>query len=135
MQISRFKADLPGAFSLRGGGELWNLTDSLRRSAKMDLNMQTQNIGFLTALTGTANKGSLAIPDSMELTANLGLEGSRLSALLELNEGKGRMAMDASYDLTSEAYHADLAIDSLQLHHFLPKDSLYMLTLHAPMPT
>lgn len=131
MQISRFMADLPGAFSLRGGGELWNLTDSLRRSAKMDLNMQTQNIGFLTALTGTANKGSLAIPDSMELTANLGLEGSRLSALLELNEGKGRMAMDASYDLTSEAYHADLAIDSLQLHHFLPKDSLYMLTLHA----
>ena len=32
MQISRFSVDLPGAFSLSGGGEFWNLTDSLTRS-------------------------------------------------------------------------------------------------------
>lgn len=131
MQISRFMVDLPGAFSLKGGGELWQLTDSLKRSAKLDLDMQTQNIGFLTALAGPADNGSLAIPDSMRLTAHVGMEGNRLSTLLKLNEGKGFMALDASYDLKSEAYHADLSIDSLQLHHFLPKDSLYNLTIHA----
>ena len=31
MQISRFKIDLPGAFSLDGGGELYNLMDSVTR--------------------------------------------------------------------------------------------------------
>ena len=131
MQISRFMADLPGAFSLRGGGELWQVTDSLKRAASLDLEMQTQEIGFLTALADSTDDGSLTIPDSMNLTAHIGLEGSRLSTQLKLNEGKGLMALDASYDLTSEAYHADLSIDSLQLQHFLPKDSLYTLTMHA----
>ena len=131
MQISRFMVDLPGAFSLKGGGELWQVTDSLQRSAKLNLDIQTQNVRFLTALAELTDEGSLAIPDSMRLTAHLGLEGSRMSALMKLNEGKGLMALDASYDMMSEAYHADLAIDSLQLHHFLPKDSLYHLTMHA----
>lgn len=40
MQISRFTAELPGAFSLSGGGELWNLTDSLKRSGELDFEMQ-----------------------------------------------------------------------------------------------
>ena len=54
MQISRFTADLPGAFSLNGGGEFWNLTDSVKRSGSLDLEMHTQNLNFLTELTGTA---------------------------------------------------------------------------------
>ena len=36
MQISRFTAELPGAFSLNGGGEFWNLTDSVKRNGNMD---------------------------------------------------------------------------------------------------
>ena len=52
MQISRFTAELPGAFSLSGGGELWNLTDSLKRSGGLDFEMQTQDLNFLTGLTG-----------------------------------------------------------------------------------
>ena len=132
MQISRLSADLPGAFSLRGGGELWNMTDTLRRSAKLELDMETRNLGFLASLGADASgKSPFAIPDSMKLTARMGLEGSRLSALLRMDEGGGRVAANASYDLTTEAYRAALAVDSLQLHHFLPHDSLYTLTLHA----
>ena len=39
--------------------------------------------------------------------------------------------LDAAYNLSTEVYHADLAIDALQLHHFLPKDSVYALTAHV----
>lgn len=38
------------------------------------------------------------------------------------------MNLDAAYNLATEAYHADLAINNLQVHHFLPKDSIYTLT-------
>lgn len=131
MQISRFQVDLPGAFSMQGGGELWNVTDSLTRSVQMDFDMQTLNLGFLTTLAGEAGKGTLAIPDSMHLVAKAGLEGNRLSADMSLLEGRGKLALNASYDLATEVYGADLSIDSLQLHHFLPQDSLYELTLHA----
>ena len=47
MQISRFTVDLPGAFSLKGGGILENLTDSLTRSGTIGLDMVTRNLNFL----------------------------------------------------------------------------------------
>lgn len=36
--------------------------------------------------------------------------------------------LDAAYNGSTEAYRADLKVDALQLHHFLPKDSIYELT-------
>lgn len=128
MQISRFTADLPGAFSMSGGGELWNLTDSLTRSGSLDLEMQTHDLNFLTDLAGMASDGSFIIPDSMRLGARLDLEGSRYTAKMKLHEGHGFLDLNAFYDTSSENYEADLVIDSLQLHHFLPKDSLYLLS-------
>ena len=50
MQISRIRVDLPGAFSINGGGEMYNLNDSIRRSANIDLEMQTKDLNFLAAL-------------------------------------------------------------------------------------
>lgn len=131
MQISRFTAELPGAFSLSGGGELWNLTDSLKRSGRLDFEIQTQDLNFLTGLTGVTPDGSIVVPDSMNLVARLGLDGPQCNALLKVQEGKGSLNLDAAYNLSTEVYHADLAIDALQLHHFLPKDSVYALTAHV----
>ena len=131
MQISRFTAELPGAFSLSGGGELWNLTDSLKRSGGLDFEMQTQDLNFLTGLTGVTPDGSIVVPDSMNLVARLGLDGPQCNALLKVQEDKGSLNLDAAYNLSTEVYHADLAIDALQLHHFLPKDSVYALTAHV----
>ncbi len=131
MQISRFTAEFPGAFSLSGGGELWNLTDSLKRSGGLDFEMQTQDLNFLTGLTGVTPDGSIVVPDSMNLVARLGLDGPQCNALLKVQEGKGSLNLDAAYNLSTEVYHADLAIDALQLHHFLPKDSVYALTAHV----
>ena len=128
MQISRFSADLPGAFSLNGVGEFWNLNDTLRRSGSMDLEMQTQNLNFLTGLTGVTPDGSIVVPDSMRLNTRLTLDGPRLTASLDLQERDGRMNLSADYNLSNETYRADLSVDSLQLHHFLPKDSLYLLS-------
>lgn len=76
MQISRFTAELPGAFSLSGGGEFWSLTDSVKRNGSMDFEMHTQNLNFLTGLADIAPDGSIIVPDSMHLAARLGMEGA-----------------------------------------------------------
>lgn len=128
MQISRFTAELPGAFSLSGGGEFWNLADSVKRSGSMDIEMQTQNLNFLTGLAGIAPESSIMVPDSMRLVARVGVEGSQCTAALKLQEQEGTLSLDAAYNLSTEAYHADFAINDLQVHHFLPKDSIYALT-------
>lgn len=128
MQITRFSAELPGAFSLSGGGELLNLTDSLERSAIIDLRMQTQNLNFLTALGGTRPDSLLVIPNQMSLVAKARMKGPQYMAQLLLKEGEGMLNLDAAYNGSTEAYRADLKVDALQLHHFLPKDSIYELT-------
>lgn len=77
MQISRFNIDLPGAFTLNGGGEIWNLTDSLTRNGSIDFDIRTQNLNFLTGLTGVTPDGSIVVPDSMHLAARLGMDGPK----------------------------------------------------------
>ncbi len=128
MQLSRIAIDLPGAFSLNGGGELWNLTDSLSRTGKIDLAMETQDLNFLMGLTGEPSDGSIIVPDSMNLTAQLTMNGSQYNALLKLNEQEGTLDLVADYDLSSDAYQAQLALNALQVNHFLPQDSIYTLS-------
>lgn len=131
MQITRLNVDLPGAFSLEGGGVVENLADSLKRSGTIGLEMTTQNLNFLTALTGEAPNGTITVPDSMSMTARIDLKGPEYKAKLNLKEGHGTMDVNAALNTATEVYSADLNIDNLQLHHFLPKDSLYELSLSA----
>ena len=128
MQISRFMAELPGAFTLGGGGEFWNLNDSVRRSGNVDIEIETQDLNFLTALTGNQPDYSLVVPDSMKLAARFTLDGPHCTAGMKLQEGGGLLDLAAAYNLTSEAYQADLTIDGLQVDHFLPRDSIYTLS-------
>lgn len=128
MQISRFSVELPGAFSLNGGGEFWNLTDTLQRSGNMDLEMQTRDLNFLTALGGVMPDSSLLIPDNMHLNARLAVEGNNCTASLHLQEQKGSLDLAGAYNLADGCYQLDLLADSLQVNHFLPKDSLYALS-------
>lgn len=128
MQISRFNIDLPGAFTLDGGGEIWNLTDSLTRNGSIDFDIRTQDLNFLTGLTGVTPDGSIVVPDSMHMAARLGLDGPKYDATLKLEEGAGLLNLLAHYNTATEAYQADLAIADLQVHHFLPKDSIYTLS-------
>lgn len=46
MQLSQLKAELPGAFSASGGGELINFSDSVKRYAQFHLQMLGQNLDF-----------------------------------------------------------------------------------------
>ncbi len=131
LRLSRLTADLPGAFSLNGSGEFRNLADSLKRNGSIDLEMQTQDLNFLTRLAGHTPDGFVAVPDSMNLTARFALDGSQCTTAFKLQEQEGVLNLDASYDLSTEAYHADLVADALQIHHFLPKDSIYTLSANV----
>lgn len=128
MQLSAFNIDLPGAFALKGSGEAWNMADSLARNGRLDFDMRTGDLNFLAGLTGLTPDGSLVVPDSMHLTAGVRLDGPKCKAALRLRERQGTLDLNADYNASNDAYQATLAVDSLQLHHFLPKDSLYLLS-------
>jgi hypothetical protein len=98
MQISRFTAELPGAFSLSGGGEFWSLTDSVKRNGSMDFEMHTQNLNFLTGLADIAPDGSISS------TSSFSTAFCKRSALRRVSATKlSRMDFAASGSSTEKA--------------------------------
>lgn len=95
-----------------------NLTDSVERSAVIDLRMQTQNLNFLTTLGGTRADSSLVIPNQMSLVAKARMKGPQYMAQLLLKEGEGSLNVDAAYNGSTEAYRADLKVEALQAPSF-----------------
>jgi hypothetical protein len=132
LDISQLSADLPGAFSLKGEGAFHQLGDNQRRTGTLDLRMGTRDLRFLSTLTGTsADSSSLAMPDSMSLTTKLELNGPQYTTRTSLHEGSGSVTLNAKLNSATEEYEVRFNVDTLQLHHFLPHDSIYELSLAA----
>lgn len=131
LQVTRLRADLPGALSLQGNGQFFHLNDSVNRLGQLDLKGTTGNLNFLTTLTGNRMDGSLVIPDSILLEGRLLLDGPEIKAGLSLDERGGLVQLAGNYHTTDGTYEADLIVDSLQVDHFLPLDSIYGVTAKA----
>jgi hypothetical protein len=129
MEIGGLKAELPGALTLNVNGELNNLTDSLKRAGDIQMEMQTGNMGFLTAAGDST--GSFVLPDSMHLTADLKLDGNQYNAEMKLLDGTGSMHLTGALHTGTQTYQATLAVKELDLHRFLPKDSLDVLSMNV----
>ncbi len=125
MQISRCRIDLPSAFSIDLGGELYNITDSLTRTINADFEMQTWDLNFLTALADMQPGAPLTIPGDMRLNGKVHMEGPQINGAINLLEGDGQLSVDAALNLTTEVYNADLNINNINVEHFLPHDSIY----------
>ncbi|GAE19233.1 hypothetical protein JCM6294_2260 [Bacteroides pyogenes DSM 20611 = JCM 6294] len=67
----------------------------------------------------------------MKLKGKFELEGPQYRAGLHLQEGTGNIHLSGALNSSSEMYSARLKVDNFQLHHFLPKDSIYELSLSS----
>ena len=130
LNLTTAEARLAGAFELKADGKMFRLTDSVRRSGHVNLALRTRNLDFARALAGEEALEDIALPP-MRLDGNVGLDGQKYTADLRLREGKGSVQVKGGFDAARMAYQAKLAIKDLQLRHFLPKDSLYGLSLTA----
>lgn len=130
LRLNTFSAALQDALDIHVGGELRYLTDSLRRGGDFQLSALAKNLSFLPAMTG-----GVAVPEGTFLQGNAWLEGSQIKAGLLLEQPDTLRAvqdtlviLDARYHLNDETYFADLHIDELDVHRFLPQDSIFGIT-------
>ena len=128
VRLSRLTADLPGAFSFSSTGEMKNLSDVLNRSAQIKFRFDAQELDFLATLINRSSNGSIRIPQNMKLQGQASMKGKHYFAGLTLNEGKGEVKADAEYNGVRKSYLANVVVNNLQVNHFLPKDSIYLLT-------
>lgn len=129
LRLKSLTANLPGAIDIDGYGNLANIGDSIKRNGQVEFNIQTDKLSFVPALAGFP-KETFTLPDSMTLDAGILLNGNDLSMNMNFLESQGRASLDGYYNVSDERYDIALSIDSLQLSHFLPNDSLRGLSAH-----
>lgn len=128
MLLRQLKGELPGTFRMDVSGTMKSLTDSIRRSGKLNLKAETGNLDFLLSMLPVAERHRYNIPSGIKLTGEAALKNNEYKADLLLREDKGKVLLTASFNPGKEAYKADLKVDSLEPVHFMPLDSLYYLT-------
>lgn len=128
MLLRQLKGELPGTFRMDVSGTMQSLTDSIRRSGKLNLKAETGNLDFLLSMLPAAERHRYNIPSGIKLTGEAALKNNEYKTDLLLREDKGKVLLTASFNPGKEAYKADLKVDSLKPVHFMPLDSLYYLT-------
>lgn len=131
VDLTGLTVELPTAFSLTADGSADNLSDMKRLRADIRLKGRTQDLSFLMTLADAATAKNYRLPRGITLDGRLTAAGSRYGAKLRLGEGGGAVSMDGSFDAAATAYRAKVDVDRINLHHFMPHDSLYLVTARA----
>jgi hypothetical protein len=128
MAFSDLQVKLETAFHLWAKGNVRNLNNTKRLGANVTLDATTQDIGFLTALAGPSLTKKIHIPAGLHIVGKATADGPRYTANLKLTAPHGNVRVDGRFNATSMNYQAHAVADHLQLHDFMPHDSLYAFT-------
>ena len=138
MEFTGLDINLPTAFHLTANGTADNLTDMSKLQANLKMNAKTQDIGFITAMLPPKTMDDYRIPNGIAIDGTMEANGPRYTADLIAREGQGTVKLKGTATIPQDAkgkimpsmmsYDANISIDDLNLHHFMPKDSIYTLS-------
>ena len=123
MEISRLALNLPTALSIDAQGSVSNLMGDGKMGGRINADINTYDLGFVTSLVDYP----INIPH-LSGNADVDFEGSQYFAdLMVLQNDSASVTASASYNLLTEEYEAQLETSDINVHDFLPADSLYNL--------
>ena len=138
MKLTGIDIDLATAVHATLKGTIDHMTDLRRMKADIKVDAKTKSLNFMTALLDPEMSNDIRIPDGITLNGSMTANGTKYSADLTAHEGSGSIRMNGSATIPLDAkdefvtdmtsYDADISIKDLNVHHFLPKDSIYTLT-------
>lgn len=138
MDITGLDISLPTALRMNVSGTAANVDDLQNLKANLQFEGKTQDMNFALALADPSLLKDYRIPNGMSLNGTFKANGTNYDTHLIVREGAGSVKMDAKAripftrkgDMNFDAmsYDADIDIHQLNLHHFMPKDSLYLLS-------
>lgn len=115
---------LPTAFSLRAHGKAFNVDDMRRLRATVDVEADTYDLGFLTALVPDFASSGVRIPQGIGFKGRLLADANRYSVVFNASQGGGSVGGKAHFNSSSLAYDADIKARNLPLANFLPSSGL-----------
>ena len=131
IRLTGLQAELKSAFKFDAKGEVKHPLDSLKRKGRITLQAETDELGFLRNLIDSTGHSPVFIPKGMTLDGEALVSGNHYKGTLGLEQGEGRIDLLADCRMDTRQYEASLTVDSFNIHHFLPADSIYYLHLNA----
>ena len=124
LRLTTLNLEIPGHSRISSQGVINYPLEEAKRYAYLDLECGFEDVSFIQNFTG-----GTVIPSGTTLEGFAAVNQDTLESNLTLQtRNKGKVLIGGKYHLKDEAYQANLTIDNLNLHEFLPKDSLFHLT-------
>ena len=138
LQLAGVDIDLATALHATLKGTIDHASDLRRMKADIQVDAKTKQLNFITALIDPEMSNTIRIPDGIALNGRIKADGTRYMADLTASEGGGHIRLNGSanipldakdkFEMDKASYDADVSIRNLNIHHYLPKDSIYALT-------
>ncbi len=130
LSLHRLYAEMPhyADMLLQGMVQSSVVTDSL--SASLDIAAHLHRLGFVAEMLPDSLAGSIAIPDSIQLTASADfVNNCNAEAQLLLSLPDGDLSLVGAYLFPDTSYSVELDINRFPLCRFLPRQTLGMLSM------
>ena len=127
MDFHDLEVSLPTAFHATATGFAANLDDPQRLRADVQFTASTQNLGFVMAMLPRDMQRNYRIPP-MSAQGRVKADGQQYYADITAREGRGTVKAKGSFNAAAMRYDADIKVRDLNVHHFMPHDSIYTVT-------
>ena len=128
MDFHDLEVALPTAFHATATGFAANLDNPDMLRADVQFKANTQNLGFVMAMMPRDMQRDYRIPP-LSAQGRVKADGQQYFADITAREGKGMVKAKGSFHATAMRYDADIKIRDLNVHHFMPRDSIYTLSV------
>ena len=127
MDFHDLEVSLPTAFHATATGFAANLDTPDKLRADVQFKANTQNLGFVMAMLPRDMQRNYRIPP-LSAQGRVKADGQQYFADITAHEGKGMVKAKGSFHATAMRYDADVQIRNLNVHHFMPRDSIYTVS-------
>ena len=129
LYVHELKSEWPGVIQLDLNGLVREVLDSVSREGAFDLTAAIQGKELLKNVVPKQYEGRFSMPDSLWITMQASLQEGNYAADILLSELQGKMTLFGTYNPLLEEYYIDLKADNIVPVHFLPEDSILLLTV------
>ena len=128
MDFTDLDLSLPTAFHATVTGFAANLDNPSRLLADVQFRAEAQNMNFVTAMLPRDVQRNYRIPSGLRADGRVKADGANYTADLTAREGRGTVRVKGNFNADAMRYDAKLSARNLNVHHFMPRDSIYTVT-------
>ena len=128
MEFDGLDVSLPTAFHANATGFVANLNDPKRLRAKVQFKARTEDLGFVTGMLPKDIQRNYRIPRGITAEGLVRADGAQYFADVVMREGKGSVKAKGTFNADAMRYDAKVNIRDLNVHHFMPHDSIYAVS-------